>query len=197
MCCLFGVHKKAMKKGLMPLLLHASDKSPLSNFKQYKTMKPNRFLWLFSVLLAANAGAYFFSCQRDDAEPLTPKPLSDVPVGERACSVGYCEYSIISDVSNTVELCGDLAVFTGTCSGCGSIGIDRSIWATIPTSAPATVCILIGGSLCIRNPSTATQTMNITVTAGTGGSQNATIAPGQTACFHSNANCDATETGCQ
>jgi hypothetical protein len=159
-------------------------------------MKNNRFILLLLLANIALAGTYFLSCQRDAEQPQV-KPLSDKPVGERACSAGYCEYLIISDVSNTVELCGDLAVFTGTCSGCGSIGIDRSIWATIPTSAPATVCVLIGGSICIRNPSTATQTMNITVTAGAGGSQNATIAPGQTACFHSNANCDATETGCQ
>ncbi|MCW5921083.1 MAG: hypothetical protein KIS77_01980 [Saprospiraceae bacterium] len=152
---------------------------------------------LFAAIVGF-AGLHFLSCQHEaEAEQLTVKPLSDTPVTERACASGYCEYLILSDVSNTVELCGDLAVFTGTCTACDTYSNDKSIWMTVPTSAPATVCVLIGGSLCIRNPSTATQTMNITVTAGTGGSQNATIVPGQTACFHSNANCDATELGCQ
>ena len=196
LCIVFLCAQEGDEKGPMPLLLRANGKGPLSNFKQCKIMKSNRFLLLFSLLIAANAVAYFSSCRQDEVATLAPKPTSDMPVGERACANGFCEYQIISDVSNTVELCGDLAVFTGTCTGCGTIGIDRSIMMTVPTSAPGTVCVASGGSICITNPSTSPQTMNITVTAGTGGSQNVTLAPGQRACFHSNANCDATVPGC-
>lgn len=70
-------------------------------------MKPNRFLWLFSLLLAANAVTYFFSCQQDEAAPLTPKTLSHTPVGERAClDDDYCSW-VITATTNAEPLDGD------------------------------------------------------------------------------------------
>jgi hypothetical protein len=161
-------------------------------------MKPNRFLRLFFLLLAANAGVYFPSCQRD-AEQSQVKPLSDTPGTERGIctSADYCIYIVTATTTGAVVFCGDIEPYTGSCViGCGTLGADRALSVTLTANVPYEICVLKNGSVCIQNSPTATQSISITVTAGTGSSLNETLDPSEIHCFHSNNACDETNDGC-
>ena len=166
--------------------------------KHFKIMKPNRFLLLFSLLLAANAVAYFTSCRQDEAETLTSKPNGAMAATERGIctSAGYCDFTITSTTDANIEFCGDIQPNTGFCNyGCLP-NSDASLSAALTANVPRTICVLNTGSVCVRNSPTAVLSINVTVFFGTGGTINVTLAPGQSQCFHSNGTCDATISGC-
>ncbi|MCW5921078.1 MAG: hypothetical protein KIS77_01955 [Saprospiraceae bacterium] len=161
-------------------------------------MKKNRFLLLFFLLLAANAAVYFPSCQREADQPQI-KPLSDKPVTERACvdDTG-CSFVVTATANGTAELCGDILNYTGTCSnGCSTLGQDRSITVSLTANTPYTFCVRKGGSVCIRNPSTAAQAITVAVQVAGTTAINVTIPVGESRCFHSNDDCDETFNDCQ
>lgn len=162
-------------------------------------MKPNRFLWLFLILFAGGAGTYFLSCQRDQAEPITPKPLSETPVGERAClDDSGCSFVITATTNCSVELCGDIINYTGTCSnGCGTNGNDHFLSVSLTANTPYTFCVLQAGSVCVRNPSTGTHTINVDVQVAGTAPINVNIPVGESHCFNAAQNCSATNDGCQ
>lgn len=161
-------------------------------------MQPNRFFWLFFLLLAANAAVYFPSCQRDADQPQV-KPLSDKPVTERACldDTG-CSFVITPATNGTVELCGDILNSTGSCSnGCNTLGQDKSITVSLTANTPYTFCVRKDGSVCVRNPSTATQAIDVAVQVAGTTPINVTIPVGESHCFHPDAQCSVTNDGCQ
>ncbi|MBX2892436.1 MAG: hypothetical protein KF734_16030 [Saprospiraceae bacterium] len=155
---------------------------------------------LTSFLLLANvtlAGVYIYSCQHE-ADALAPKPLSDTPVTERAClNNDYCSYVITATADCSVVLCGDIVVYTGTCNnGCNSLGQDFSISVSLTANVPHTFCVRDIGSVCIHNPSTATQAINVSVQVAGTTPINVAIPIGESRCFHSNDDCDETFSGC-
>ncbi|MBX2892440.1 MAG: hypothetical protein KF734_16050 [Saprospiraceae bacterium] len=160
-------------------------------------MKHNRFLWLFFLLLAANVAVYFPSCQRDTDQSQV-KPLSDVPVTERACTDDTgCSFVVTATTNGTIELCGDIINYTGTCSnGCNTKGNDYFLSISLTANTPYTFCVLKDGSVCIRNPSTALQAIDVAVQVAGTTAINVTIPVGQSQCFHSNPQCSATISGC-
>src|SRR5690606_37215732 len=123
-----------------------------------KIMQPNRSLWLFLLLFEGSAENYFLSCQRD-AEHLQVKPLSVKHVGERAClDDDYCSWVITATSNCSVVLCGDLLLYTGSCSiGCSTLSNDHSANVSLTANTPHTFCVLKDGSTCVHNPSTAVQ----------------------------------------
>ena len=160
-------------------------------------MKPNRFLWLFLILFAGSAGTYFLSCQRD-ADQLQVKPLSDTPVGERAClEDNGCSFVITAATNCTVELCGDILNYTGACSnGCNSLSADHFLSVSLTANTPYTFCVFDYGSVCVRNPSTATQSIDVAVQVAGTTAINVNIPVGESQCFHSDLQCSATYSGC-
>ena len=186
-----------MKKGPMPLLLRANGKGPLSNFKQCKIMKSKQFLVLFSILLIANAVAYFASCRQDEAASLTPKPTGDMPATYRACTDDTgCSYVITANNANfTVVLCGDIPIAGTACSvGCGTNANDRSLTVPLTMGTPYSFCVDDAGSVCVFNPGMA----DITVDVGVAGLTPITvpIPAGQRSCFSSDDNCTVTNNHC-
>jgi hypothetical protein len=161
-------------------------------------MKKNRFLWLFLFLFAGGAGIYLLSCQRD-ADQLQVKPLSDKPVGERAClDDDYCSWVVTATTNGSIVLCGDILVSTGSCSiGCSTLSDDKSISTSLTANVPYTFCVRDNGSVCIQNPSTATQAISVAVQVAGTTAINVTIPIGETRCFHSNDACDETFNDCQ
>ncbi|MCW5921087.1 MAG: hypothetical protein KIS77_02000 [Saprospiraceae bacterium] len=127
------------------------------------------------------AGLYLPSCQRDaDALAPAPKPLSDTPVTERAClNDTGCSFVMTAATSGTVELCGDIINNTGSCSnGCNTNGNDFFLSVSLTANTPYTFCVLKDGSVCIRNPSTALQAIDVAVqVAGTTTAQSGTGSP--------------------
>lgn len=166
--------------------------------KHFKIMKPNRFILLFSLLLAANAVAYFYSCQQDEAASLTPKPTTDMPASDRAClNSNYCSYVIEATTNCTVILCGDLLVSTGACAfGCGTNANDMSITVPLTANTPYTFCVLKAGSVCVQNPSTALQAIDVTVEVAGANQVPVTIPIGQIECFSSDQDCAVTNNVC-
>jgi hypothetical protein len=160
-------------------------------------MKKNRFLWLFLfLLLAANAGVYFPSCQRD-AEQLTVKPLSDKPVSFRDCdNPSYCTATVTMDVDIVVDLCGDMPQVMTTCTACGSSSKTGISSVTFLENEPRQFCVDLSGEFCISNPITSSTTIGVTVQFGTSTPVNTTISPGQTVCFNTNIDCSVTSSGC-
>lgn len=149
--------------------------------------------------IAAFAATYTLSCTQE-AEPQQQQPTTDVPVTERTCSSGYCELSITATSNATVELCGDIDITptTGSCDlGCNP-STDEDYVANLTTGIPFSICVLSSGSVCIRNPSSASQSVTLDVKfSGTSIPLNVTLSPGQVRCFHTNSNCSETNTGCQ
>jgi hypothetical protein len=163
-------------------------------------MKKFKVLWLPLFSIACLAGLYFPSCQRDaDALAPAPKPLSDMPVTERAClDDSGCSFVMTAATNCTVELCGDIINFTGSCSnGCNSNGQDRSIAVSLTANTPYTFCVLKDGSVCVRNPSTGTHTINVDVQVAGTAPINVNIPVGESHCFHPAQSCSATNDGCQ
>ncbi|MCW5921090.1 MAG: hypothetical protein KIS77_02015 [Saprospiraceae bacterium] len=161
-------------------------------------MKKNRFLLLFFLLLAANAAVYFPSCQREADQPQI-KPLSDKPVGERACldDTG-CSFVMTAATNGTVELCGDIINNTGSCSnGCNTLSSDFFLSVSLTANVPYTFCVLQGGSVCIRNPSTALQAIDVAVQVAGTTPINVNIPVGESHCFHPAQSCSATNDGCK
>ena len=117
-------------------------------------MNTNRFLVLFSLLIAANAIAYFSSCRQDEAASLTPKPTGDMPAVDRSCTDNSgCSYVITPTADCTVVLCGDVIGPVTTCAvGCGTNGADVSITVPLTMGTPYSFCVLKGGSVCVYNP---------------------------------------------
>ncbi|MBV6443531.1 MAG: hypothetical protein EPGJADBJ_05302 [Saprospiraceae bacterium] len=160
-------------------------------------MKKFKFLWLPLFAIVGLAGIYFLSCQRDAEQPQV-KPLSDKPVGERAClDDGGCSFVITAATNCTVELCGDILNYTGTCSnGCNTKGNDHFLSVALTANTPYTFCVYDDGSVCVRNPSTATQDIDVAVQVAGTTAINVTIPVGQSQCFHSDDQCSATFSGC-
>ncbi len=162
-------------------------------------MNTNRFLVLFSLLIAANAVAYFSSCRQDEAATITPKTTGDMPASDRSCTDDtWCSYVIEAATNCSVVLCGDLAVFTGNCNfGCLSGGlVDRSITVSLTANTPYAFCVKDNGSVHVLNPPTATQAIDVTVeVAGTTGIP-VTIPIGQSLPFSSDPNCSFTDDDC-
>ena len=165
--------------------------------KHFKIMKPNRFILLFSLLLAANAVAYFYSCRQDEAASLTPKPTGDIPVTYRAClDDDYCSYVIQATTNCTVDLCGDVLGAVNACTvGCGSFGADLSKTVQLTANTPYTFCVYETGSVCVFNPGMADITVSVNV-AGVGGYNNVPIPSGMRECFSSDADCSLTSDDC-
>lgn len=180
----------------MPPELRKSGKSPLSNLNFYKIMKPNRFLRLFLLLFAAGAGIYLFSCQRD-AEPADTKSVSNTPFTERACGAGECECTITIDSTVTVDICGDLPQFANTCTACGDNNKLGQESIAFEAGVSRTICVQQLGEFCIRNRPTNADTIVITVQFGSSTPVvSPLILPGQTQCFHTNADCTSSLSGC-
>lgn len=161
-------------------------------------MKPNRFFVLFFLLIAANAVAYFYSCRQDEAASLTPKPKGDMPATYRACTDDdWCSYVIEATANCTVILCGDLLVSTGACTfGCGTNSADVSISVPLTANTPYTFCVRKVGSVCVQNPSTALQAINVSVEVAGANTIPVTIGIGQFECFSSDDTCSMTYNNC-
>ena len=160
-------------------------------------MKSNKFLVLFSLLLAANAVAYFYSCRQDEAASLTPKPTSDMPASDRAClDNDYCSYVIEATTTCTVDLCGDvLGAFNACTVGCGTNGVDLSKTVQLTANTPYTFCVYKLGSVCVYNPGATAITVDVYV-AGANVISNVNIPAGQRSCFSSDIDCSATVNDC-
>ena len=160
-------------------------------------MKPNRFLLLFSLLLIANAVAYFSSCRQDEAATITPNPTGDLPATYRTCTDDSgCSYVITPQADCTVELCGDIIGASTACTvGCGTNNNDRSITVQLTMGTPYSFCVLIGGSVCVYNPGATAITVTVYV-AGTIAPAAVTIQPGNRRCFSSDLDCSVTNTAC-
>ena len=161
-------------------------------------MNKNRFLVLFSLLIAANAVAYFYSCRQDEAATLTPKPTGDMPAVDRACTDDtWCSYVITASADCTVELCGDLLVYTNTCTvGCGTHASDFSNIVQLTASTPYTFCVQDDGSVCVYNPPAAPLAINVTVEVAGTTPVNVNIPVGQRRCFSSDPDCSFTDDDC-
>ncbi|MCW5921085.1 MAG: hypothetical protein KIS77_01990 [Saprospiraceae bacterium] len=161
-------------------------------------MQKFKIFWLPFFSIVCLAGLYFFSCQRDtDALAPAPNPLSDIPVTERACldDTG-CSFVITAATNGTVELCGNILNYTGTCNyGCGSSGNDFFLSVSLTANVQYTFCVLQGGSVCVRNPSTALQAIDVAVQVAGTTAVNVTIPVGQSHCFHPAQSCSATNDG--
>jgi len=155
------------------------------------------FLAFCNLLLLLNV---LVSCQRettDQAEKV--RPTNSATVVERGgCASGYCEFTVVANNANvTVEFCGDITPSGGSCNfGC-NIGTDQYNSINIPSGNSATICVLSSGSVCIRNPPTATQSINVDIYFGsTSTPVNVVLAPGDVRCYHTNSECSATIGGC-
>jgi len=161
-------------------------------------MKSNRFFVLFSLLIVANAVAYFSSCRQDEAATLTPNPTGDMPATYRACTDDdWCSYVITAATNCSVILCGDvLGALTPCAVGCGTNGTDASITVPLTANTPYTFCVRKVGSVCVQNPSTATQAIDVLVKVAGANQIPVTIGIGQIECFSSDDTCSMTYNNC-
>jgi len=161
-------------------------------------MKRTQFLALVILLIAANAIAYFSSCRQDESTTITPKPTGDMPAVDRACTDDdWCSYVIEATANCTVILCGDLLVSTGACTfGCGTNSADVSISVPLTANTPYTFCVRKVGSVCVQNPSTALQAINVSVEVAGANTIPVTIGIGQFECFSSDLDCSVTNNFC-
>lgn len=159
-------------------------------------MKKNRLLPIFLFVLAAVAGIYLFSCQRDAETPET-KPLSNVSLTERACNAGECLVTITIDSTVYVDLCDDLSQFANACTACGDNTKTGQESVKFEAGESRTICIAHGGEFCIRNRPTNADTIVVTVQFGSSTPVvSPMILPGQTQCFHTVGDCTTSLSGC-
>jgi hypothetical protein len=153
-------------------------------------MQKFEVLWLPFLAIVGFAG--YYSCQRD-AEQLTVKHLSDVPVDSRECGIStYCDCTITTDSNATLDLCGDMPQGTDNCTACGSatLGLPDSEFLE---DEPRTFCVNKNGELCITNAGLLS--VGVTVQFGSSTPINMSLSPNQTLCFHTNDDCE-TFNGC-
>ena len=159
-------------------------------------MKPNRFLFLFSLLTVANAVAYFTSCRQDEAATRAPKVTGDMPATYRTCTDDSgCSYVITATTNTTVVLCGDIPNAINACAvGCGTNANDKSLTVPLTMGTPYSFCVDKAGSVCVFNPGMA----DITVDVGVAGLTPITvpIPAGQRSCFSSDNTCSVTNNDC-
>lgn len=141
----------------------------------------------------------FQACQRDAAEGATDKTVATSKAQDRThCGLlGYCDFTIVAVTASTVELCGDFTSSTSGCNfGCNTLNDDRTDTVILSPSDEVVFCVNMDGSICLRNPSTATTDAVLRVYfEGTSTPVNVTIPPGEVRCFHTNSSC-ATINGC-
>lgn len=150
-----------------------------------------------NLLLSLNL---IVSCQSEAKDhPEVLQTTSGANVTERGgCPSGYCEFTVETNSGTiTVEFCGDITPSGGTCNfGCNP-GTDQYNSVIIPNGTSATICVLSSGSVCVRNPPTATQSIDIDIYFGsTSTPVNVVLDPGDVRCYHTNSECSATIGGC-
>jgi len=165
-------------------------------FSTQQFMKKNRLLPIFLFVLAAVAGIYLFSCQRE-AETTDTKPFSNVPIGSRdpCMTPGLCNVAITADADVTLSLCGGIVSGVGSCStGCNP-STDMGLSGFFPEDEMREFCVIPNARLCISTSPTSV-TVNVTIQFGMSTPLTRTILPGQTICFHTNQDCDITDDDC-
>ncbi|MEQ1744835.1 MAG: hypothetical protein ABMA02_05385 [Saprospiraceae bacterium] len=147
------------------------------------------------MFLAVNL---FQACQQEAVEQVAPKVKTDLKANDRSCASGYCEFTVQAAANVTLEFCGDITSSVDDCDfGCNSLGDDRYSLSMFDQFNPVTYCVATNGSICIRNPSTATSNAVLQVKFGSSTlSTNVTLPPGVVRCFYSDSNCGTTNQGC-
>ena len=165
-----------------------------------KLLKSAPVLWitLTTVTLTFFTSLMFNACRPDTEEIAAGKSKGEWSATARSsCSSGYCEFTIVAVNNCTVEVCGDITSSTSGCNfGCNTLGDDRTDTCILSSTDQVNLCVDVDGSICLRNPSSATTSAMLQVYfEGTSTPVNVTIPPGEVRCFHTNSSC-ATIGGC-
>ncbi len=176
----------------------------ISDFLKFLSMKkllksaPVFWITLTTVTLTFFTSLMFNACRPDTEEIAASKSKGEWSATARSsCSSGYCEFTIVAGNNCTVEVCGDITSSASGCNfGCNTLGDDRTDTFILFLSDDVSLCVDIDGSICLRNPSTASTNAILQVYfEGTSTPVNVTIPPGEVRCFHTNSSC-ATIGGC-